>query len=220
MVRGRGTGSCRVCKIDNRCFEAVEVCVAGKNSGDGAWRRFWLRRRLRAGAKGNRAFPHANESHQGNSLRGCNRNRGTRSDHRGSQGGRAGAEIILSARSGEHERLQHWRKYRDQRRWPALFEIRRDAQLRRRSRSRARAWPSTANWRPRSQKQNGLQLNRLVCRIGRNAWCRDGDYVAATSVAAGTRDIVRRICNHVPSGSSGAGNFRAGISALVIRDCR
>ena len=42
----------------------------------------------------------------------------------------ARAKTVLSARSGEHERLHDRRKRGDERGWPALFEIRGDTQLR------------------------------------------------------------------------------------------
>ena len=98
---------------------------------------------------------------------------------------------------GEHERLQHRRKHCDERRRSALFEVRRHAQLRDRSRSRAGKRRSSANRRARAQKQNRFRFDRPVRRLGRNARRRHRNHAAIAAAAAGARDLVGRIRENV-----------------------
>ena len=109
---------------------AAEIRERTKNSRDSARRGFWLCRRLRAGAWRHRALPGADEPNQGNQFRRRDRHRGARGDHGPTAGESARTKVILSAGSGEHERLQPRRKCGDERGRAALPEIWCDASLR------------------------------------------------------------------------------------------
>ena len=150
---------------------------------------------MRAGARWDRLVLGSNEADQRNQLcgRGCGRRAG-RVYGRPESGG-AYAKIILSARSGEYERLHNRRKRRDERGWSALSEIRRNAKLCDRSRSGARQRPSAANWWPCSQEQNRVRFDRSLCRLGRNARRGHGDHVAPASAPTSPRYFISRICH-------------------------
>ena len=163
------------------------------DSRDRARRGLWLRRRLRAGARRDRAFARADESDQGNQFRRRDCGRGARRHHRRTAGRGSRAEALLSARSREPARLQHRRKRRDERRRPALSEIWRHPPLRHWPRGRARERRSSAHRRARAQKQDRLRPDRPLRRLRRIARRGHRNHRAPAPVAPGARHSFGRL---------------------------
>ena len=169
MVCESSAGGGRLREIDGAGEQAAAVRFGEENSGYGARRGIWLRGRLRAGARRDRALARADESDQGNQFCRCDRDRGAGSDHGRSAGQGAGTATVLSAGSGEHEGLHHRREHRDECRRAALFEIWSDAQLCDRARGGAGQRRGLAHGRAGAQEQDRVQSDRAVRGIGRDA---------------------------------------------------